>query len=1092
MTHYFARSLVKDKRSYRMAKRTVLFLVAALLLFILIAFDIRAIPSVNRIYNSLLIKTDSSTHFEFSSTSLNIAIIGSSGYIGSRLLHYLQQKENWNVVGYDRVFSGQASHEILTEDLQKFQAVVYLGGLIDRKRCQDHPNVAERENVKDIYNLAKRMLPSQLLIFASTSEIAEGYSLIPMDETSPVQTHLFDAYVASMRRREITLQKLSSESSSAPRMIGLRFGIVVGLSHSQRIDFGHMAYVCQAFLGGRLHIVHPEAHRSFLSMEDLLQAVTVVIQRQQSAKQFDLFHLQSFSASISNMANAIALRSGAHVFLSNYSLNESNHGFSLNTSKFRTTYRFAFTENQDEIISKLIDDVPRLCVGRQSSLDKDSVPCVVCGSREMHLILDLHDQPLANDFRKQPNEAKKCKRFPLRLVRCPKCHHSQLSYIVDRAYLFSHYLYQSGTSKSIEIYFKWLAEKIIDESMKTNGTVLEIASNDGSQLTEFAKLGWKTVGVDPAKNLAELARAKGHTVYVGFWGVDTFPDLPSPNSLDAIVAQNVLAHVGNPVQFLRACAAVMGTRTKLYIQTSQCEMYETGQFDTVYHEHVSFFTAHSFKKIATLVGLHIVNFEITPIHGRSCLVTFQRVRSPSATFLTTFHKTLASSFSLALQNERNLGLTDDWFYVKYQAQAYSMRQWIVRQLAHLYAEGHVIIGYGAAAKGMVLLHSLLAMQDETWQFSYVIDDAPLKQNTYCPGTSIPVRPSSELSNHDLTKPLTIVVFAWNFVEEISDKIRTKTFEKGIKNVFAIVPFPQQQLIKINSNSSTIVTQNAFKLLSWPFPFPSMRRPVILFSHLIKEEILLSSWIRHHAPMFDMAILTDYDITNKSSQIVRNEAPSTWKIISPSNKEVSPQMIDEQIKSYEKLYPKAWKIVLTTDELLVHPNLRQMLAETEHTGNVMALRFRSLMMVGSDSVPSEGLTSLLNQRTRYISNSFVEEKHDSFTSGYRYIHRCTYTGHIDEQRSIRESVWRWTPVGFIADYRYTFLVQHTKDKLSILENKVSDGRTINEDVQHSFDITHLKQLKENLKTIQIDDLQNVDASNDELKMAHRLWREMTNH
>ncbi|CAF2983206.1 unnamed protein product, partial [Rotaria sp. Silwood2] len=785
-----------------MAKRTVLFLVASASLFILISFDIRPIPSLRRKSDSILIKNDLSSHFKFSSKPFNIAIIGSFGYIGSRLLHYLQQTEKWNITGYDRVFSGQASYEILTEDLHEFQVVIYLGGLTDRAKCQSHPNDAKRENVKDIYNLAKRMLASQLLIFASTSEIAEGYGMVPMDEMSPIQSHLFDSYVASMMHRENTLRELSFKSINSPRMIGLRFGIVIGLSYSQRIDVGHMAYVCQAFLGGKLHIVHPQAYRSFLSMDDLLQAIKVVIKNKKSAKRFDLFHLQSFSASVSNVVNAIALRSGAHVVISDYSLNNVNHGFSLNTTKFRTTYQFVFNGNQDQIVSSLIDDVPRLCAGRQSRLDKESVPCVVCGSREMHIVLDLHSQPLANDFRKRLDEATKCKRFPLRLVRCPKCHHTQLSYIVNRAYLFSHYLYQSGTSKSIETYFEWLAEKIIDESGKTNGTVLEIASNDGSQLSKFSRRGWKTVGVDPAKNLAALARTKGHTVYVGFWGADKFPLLPSPESLDAIVAQNVLAHVGNPVQFLRACAAVMGTTTRLYVQTSQCEMYETGQFDTVYHEHVSFFTAHSFKKIASLAGLRIIHFEITPIHGRSCLVTFERIRLSSSTFVPTFYKKLPSSLSLALQKERNLGLTDAWFYIKYQAQAHSMRQWIVDQLTYLHAQGHIIVGYGAAAKGMVLLRSLLEMPNQTWQFSYVVDDAPLKQNTYCPGTSIPVRPTSELTKHSLITPLTIVVFAWNFWEEILNKIQTKTLGKGIKSVFAIRPFPQQQLIQIHSNCST--------------------------------------------------------------------------------------------------------------------------------------------------------------------------------------------------------------------------------------------------------------------------------------------------
>ncbi|CAF1432613.1 unnamed protein product [Adineta steineri] len=1074
-----------------MNKRIVFFYILVVSLLLLVGIGIRRTPSDTR-NDGPMLKKVSVRHLNISSTSFSIVIIGSSGYIGSRLLHYLQRKQEWNAVGYDRIIPEQASHEIITEDLQKFRVVVYLGGLSDRTLCRDRPNDANQENVNDIFNLAKRMLPSQLLIFASTSEIAEGYGSIAMNETSPVQAHLFDTYVGSMRRRENILQKLSLGYTSAPRMIGLRFGIVTDLSHNQRMDFGHMAYVCEAFLGGKFNIVHPDATRSFLGMTDLLRAVTIVIERQKIAKRFDLFHLQSFSASTSKMANAIALATGAHVLASNHSLKNINNGFSLNTSKFRTTYNFVFNDNQDQIISERIYDVPRLCLGQQSRIDKDSVPCVVCGSHEMHLVLDLHKQPLANDFRKQSDKALKCERFPLRLVRCPKCHHAQLSYIVDRAYLFSHYLYQSGTSKSIKTYFEWLAEKIIDESRKTNGTVLEIASNDGSQLSEFSKRGWRTVGVDPAKNLAKLARAKGHTVFVGFWGTDTFPSLPSPESLDVIVAQNVLAHVSSPVQFLRACATVMGSTTRLYIQTSQCEMYETGQFDTVYHEHVSFFTAHSFQKIATLTGLYVINFEITPIHGRSCLVTFGRIKIPNTAFITTFHKSLVPSFSLALQKERNLGLTDAWFYVKYQAQALSMRKWIVHQLTHLFAQRHIIIGYGAAAKGMVLLHSLLEMPNRTWEFSYIIDDAPLKQHTYCPGTSIPVRPTSELDRHNLNQPLTVVVFAWNFWEEISSKIRLKTFKKGIKNVYILLPFPRQQLIKINSNFESIITQNAFRILPWPFQFPFLRRPVLLLSYLVNKTVLLSSWIRHHAPMFDIAILIDYGATDRSLQILRSEAPSTWKIISSRNKETTSRIIDEEVKSYQKMYPRTWKIVLSTDELLVHPNLRQMLADTESSNDSIELRFRSLLIVPGESISIDPFTSLLNQQTRYILNSTAHQNLSSTALGYRYIHRYQYGEDGDEHHSTRMDSWRWANTGFIADYRYILSLWHMKDKLSVSAHTLTEKRILNGQVSPNPDITPSQLTKKNSLRVYIDDLQNLDPSNDDLKMAHRLWREMTDH
>ncbi|CAF4364063.1 unnamed protein product, partial [Rotaria sordida] len=143
-------------------------------------------------------------------------------------------------------------------------------------------------------------------------------------------------------------------------------------------------------------------------------------------------------------------------------------------------------------------------------------------------------------------------------------------------------------------------------------------------------------------------------------------------------------------------------------------MYKTGQFDTVYHEHISFFTAHSFKKIAETVGLRIVNFEITPIHGRSCLVTFQRVRMSGTFFDTVFQTQHVPSLSLAIQKECDLGVKETWFYVKYQAQALALRRWIVHQLATLHNQDHTIVAYGAAAKGMVLLHFLLESSDGLW------------------------------------------------------------------------------------------------------------------------------------------------------------------------------------------------------------------------------------------------------------------------------------------------------------------------------------------------------------------------------------------
>ena len=341
-----------------------------------------------------------------------------------------------------------------------------------------------------------------------------------------------------------------------------------------------------------------------------------------------------------------------------------------------------------------------------SSFVPDSIPCPVCGSDNQQKVLDLGNQPFANDFRADKSESLNLTRFPLKLVRCRHCNHLHLSHVANRKKLFDHYLYQSGTSKTLKDYFKVLADLVIEKSgNKTAGTVLEIACNDGSQLDEFKKRGWKTFGVDPAANIAPIARRKGHNVKVGFWDENIqIPDFPRGESLTAIVAQNVLAHVPNPIGFLKACVKMMGQSTTLYIQTSQCNMHQLGQFDTAYHEHISFFTGHSFIKASVLAGLQIVSFRTTPIHGTSFLVT---MKLPTQNIGGDSGKTTSETMQRRIVREKREGITTDFFCEKYAASAQMTRSWIISQVSNLREKGYSVGAYGAAAKGMTLLHYIL-------------------------------------------------------------------------------------------------------------------------------------------------------------------------------------------------------------------------------------------------------------------------------------------------------------------------------------------------------------------------------------------------
>ena len=651
--------------------------------------------------------------------SRRVGIIGAGGYIGSRLHDRLLELGH-DVVGFDRdprldrttpPIVHQASHQINDAVLKGFDVVVYLGGFTGRVACDTH--TAEQtiaENVKDPVALARRLTTDQTLIFASTSAVMEGFGDTPANEGFTPKEGLLDRYSASMLARERAMRRLSDErGADRPRLIGLRFGTVIGNSPGQRTDLSHMALVKSAYTTGVLNIMHPETWRAYLWLEDHALALARIIADPTRAARFDIFHLASFGCTIGHAGNTIAAHTGAHVRTHDHD-GADVLGFTLDASKFASAFDFTFKGTPDNVVANLEAHLPDSVVAKGAhrkapptvgaGVGNQSMPCPVCGSHHLQTVLDLGDQPLANDFRVTADDALAAPTFPLKLMRCQVCNHMHLSTMVDRKALFSDYLYQSGTSLTLLEYFEWLASKIIDEvpaNRRAAGTVIEIASNDGSQLDKFKARGWQTYGVDPAANIVPLAEEKGHKCKVGFWGTDEVSSfLPPPEQVDAIVAQNVLAHVPSPVDFMRACRDAMGPNTRLYLQTSQCQMHQEGQFDTAYHEHISFFTGHSFRKAAELSGLDILNFELTPIHGTSCLVTFKRSDAPAP-------ETPQPGIQPRIDLERSELIHTDMFYDMFNLRAQKIRSWLDKQLTDQYRSGHQIGMYGAAAKGMVLL-----------------------------------------------------------------------------------------------------------------------------------------------------------------------------------------------------------------------------------------------------------------------------------------------------------------------------------------------------------------------------------------------------
>jgi 2-polyprenyl-3-methyl-5-hydroxy-6-metoxy-1,4-benzoquinol methylase len=385
---------------------------------------------------------------------------------------------------------------------------------------------------------------------------------------------------------------------------------------------------------------------------------------------------------------------------------------------------------------------------------KQLTECLCCGSEKLKLVLDLNEQPLANSFKKTAEEAEPT--FPLRLNICEACTHLQLSHAVNPDLLFKNYLYVSGTSQTLRDYFDWFAKETLTYAPAAE-TVLDIACNDGSQLNSFKALGLKTYGVDPAENLHVLSSAN-HDVVCDYF-TDKYAYHYGSKNLDIITAQNVFAHNSYPLEFLKQCKEIMHDASVLFIQTSQADMIRNNEFDTIYHEHLSFFNASSMSALAQRAGLYLIDIRKTPIHGNSYMFVFKKTAED------------ASKVDAVLAEERALGLQDMNTYLAYADRASTIVEDLKQTIMHYRMLDYLIVGYGAAAKGNTLLNFGEIHLD------YIIDDNPLKQGLYSPGMSTPVVPIGMLDQYAETK-VAFVPLAWNFFAEIRKNIKGKRDREG--------------------------------------------------------------------------------------------------------------------------------------------------------------------------------------------------------------------------------------------------------------------------------------------------------------------------
>lgn len=397
--------------------------------------------------------------------------------------------------------------------------------------------------------------------------------------------------------------------------------------------------------------------------------------------------------------------------------------------------------------------------------------CFCCGRDDLVVYFDIGETPLANSY---PTEKTVMQTFPLRVAVCKNCYHSQLCESVNPDLLYRHYLYVSGTSETLKNYFKWFVDFVDTKQTQINSdySILEIACNDGTLLELFRDKGWDVLGVDPALNLRLLTESKKLEVIADYWGETVAKKIN--RKFDAIVAQNVLAHLPYPDKFLELCCTVLKDSGHIYIQTSQADMVDNSEFDTIYHEHHSFFSAKSMKTLAERVGLKIIDVEKVPVHGLSYLFTLG------------FSNNHGENIYSLIEAESLKGRYEETTYDQFSSRVDNCMNRFLNVIEEHRIHGRKIIGYGAAAKGStVSSYSKLKVD-------YIVDDNPLKWGHYAPDGATEIHPSAKLADEDC--PITIIIFAWNFFDEIVKRIEQNfAHETKIKDFQYVTYFPELKL-----------------------------------------------------------------------------------------------------------------------------------------------------------------------------------------------------------------------------------------------------------------------------------------------------------
>jgi C-methyltransferase C-terminal domain/Putative zinc binding domain/Methyltransferase domain len=381
--------------------------------------------------------------------------------------------------------------------------------------------------------------------------------------------------------------------------------------------------------------------------------------------------------------------------------------------------------------------------------------CRACGGRLSVTMADLGLQPPSNAFLASMSAAEDEKRYPLRAKVCELCKLVQLDYDVAPEELFHDYVYFSSYSDEWLAHAKQYCEMARRRfALDSNSLVVELASNDGYLLKNFVHWGIPVLGIDPSDTVARAAEAIGVPTLVKFFGESLARDLArSGRRADLIVGNNVLAHVPQLNDFMAGIGLLLAAHGSATIEFPHLlKLIEDVEFDTIYHEHYSYFSLLAIEQVFGRHGLRIYDVEELPTHGGSLRIYASH----------TGRSGLQDSAALRTlrAQEAAAGLDDLQTYLRFADRVEACRRSLLEFLARAKREAKVVAAYGAAAKGNTLLNFCGVTRED---IPMVADRNPHKQSKLLPGTHIPVVSPEELMQ---AAPDYVLVLPWNLQDEI--------------------------------------------------------------------------------------------------------------------------------------------------------------------------------------------------------------------------------------------------------------------------------------------------------------------------------------